>query len=57
MPGKTKNEKKQKKQEKKQKKKEVDLKGLNKLHMKKQGLFKKEVVPIFQWIKYSQWLG
>ena len=48
MPGKTKNEKKQKKQEKKQKKKEVDLKGLNKLHMKKQGLFKKEVVPIFQ---------
>ena len=44
MPGKTKNEKKTEKK----KKKEVDLKGLNKLHMKKQGLFKKEVVPIFQ---------
>ena len=43
MPGKTKNENKKKKQ-----KKEVDLKRLNKLHMKKQGLFKKEVVPIFQ---------
>ena len=53
MPGKTKNEKKKKKKKKtkkkkKKKKKEVDLKRLNKLHMKKQGLFKKEVVPIFQ---------
>ena len=39
-----------------QKKKKSDLNGLNKLHMKKQGFFKKEVVRIFQWIKYSQWL-
>ena len=39
-----------------QKKNKVDLKGLNKLHIKNQGFFKKEVVRIFQWIKYSQWL-
>ena len=56
MPGNTKKpktKKNKKKAKKKKKQKKVDLKGLNKFHMKKEWFFKKGVLRIFHWIKQS----